>query len=83
MKKIIVFNPRRKNLQKQFDEAIRDLNAELEKGNECSIVLESVTGKHIKIVEGYFDIDDQLCITPWKWFNKKMLNDLKIKYEIQ
>ena len=40
MKKIIIINQRRKNLQKQFDEAIKDMNMELAIGNECDIVLE-------------------------------------------
>lgn len=83
VKKIIIFNPRRKNIQRQFDEAIRDMNAELEKGNECDIVLESITGKHVKIVEGYFDADPDcpgLKDAKCKWFNKKMLDELKIKY---
>lgn len=83
MKKIIVFNSRRKNLQEQFDSALEDVHAELAKGNECDIVLESITGKQIKIVEGYFDIVADckgMDILPCKWYNKKILDDLKIKY---
>lgn len=89
MKKIIIFNPRRGNLQKQFDEAIADLDAELKKGNDCNIVLESVTGKQVIMVEGYFGIDADckgIQFGPQRWFNKKLLNDLDIytdEYEIQ
>ena len=87
MKKIIIFNPRRKNLQKRFNEAVKCMDEELEKGNECDIVLESITGKQVKIVEGYFDIfadcsgmQVELQVEPNKWFNKKILDDLKIKF---
>lgn len=83
MKKIIIFNPRRKNLQKRFNEAVKCVNEELEKGNACDIVLESITGKQVKIVEGYFDIFADcsgIQAGPNIWFNKKILDDLKIKY---
>ena len=83
MKKIIIFNPRRKNLQKRFNEAVKCMDEELEKGNECDIVLESITGKQVKIVEGYFDISADcsgMQVGPNKWFNKKILDDLKIKF---
>ena len=83
MKKIIIFNPRRKNLQKRFNEAVEDVNVELAKGNECDIVLESITGKQINIVEGYFDISADcsgMQVGPCKWFNKKILDGLKVKY---
>ena len=83
MKKIIIFNPRRKNLQKRFNEAVKCVDKELEKGNECDIVLESITGKQVKIVEGYFDIFADcsgMHVGPNKWFNKKILDDLKIKF---
>lgn len=83
MKKIIIFIPRRKNLQKRFNEAVKCVDEELEKGNECDIVLESITGKHVKIVEGYFDIFADcsgMQVGPNKWFNKKILDDLKIKF---
>lgn len=83
MKKIIILNPRHKNLQKQFNEAIKDINTELARGNECDIIMESITGKQVKIVEGYFDISadcSSVQVGPEKWFNKKILDDLKIKY---
>lgn len=83
MKKIIIFNPRRKNLQKRFNEAVKCVDKELEKGNECDIVLESITGKQVKIVEGYFDIFADcsgMQVGSNKWFNKKILDDLKIKF---
>ena len=83
MKKIIIFNPRRKNLQKRFNEAVKCMDEELEKGNECDIVLESITGKQVKIVEGYFYIFADcsgMQVGPNKWFNKKILDDLKIKF---
>lgn len=83
MKKIIIFNPRRKNLQKRFNEAVKCMNEELEKGNKCDIVLESITGKQVKIVEGYFDIFvdcSGMQVGSNVWFNKKILDDLKIKF---
>lgn len=84
MKKIIIINQRRKNIQKQFDEAIKDMNMELAKGNECDIVLEFIVGKQVRIVEGYFDISPDCSLDmqaeSHKWFNTKILGNLKIKY---
>ena len=83
MKKIIIFNPRRKNLQKQFNTAVEDMTEELAKGNECDIVLESITGKLVKIVEGYFDICEDyqgLQVKPCKWYNAKILDELNVKF---
>lgn len=83
-KKIIVLNPRRENLQQHFNEAIEELHEEISKGRFCDIALETLTGKNMTIVEGYIDshvIDNgKLIAAPMKWYNKKVLDDLKIKY---
>lgn len=83
-KKILVLNPRRKDMQKQFDSALKELNEEIHKGNDCDIALETLTGKNITIVEGYIDneVTDEgkLEAMPCKWFNKQVLDELKIKY---
>ena len=83
-KKIIVLNPRRKNIQKHFDEALEELNKEIKNGNECDIALETLTGRNITIVEGYIDREmtdeGKLESMPCKWFNKQVLDGLKVKY---
>lgn len=84
MKKVIVFNPRRKDGQKAFDKAMKELNTELEEGRECDIILETFSGKSVKLVEGYFDIagdaKTRFSAVPHKWYNKKILDELSIKY---
>ena len=66
MKKIIVFNPRRKNLQKQFNEAIEDMNAELAKGNEC-VCTKNSNGDYVMLIKANLNStlqrSDVLCST--------------------
>lgn len=83
-KRLIVLNPRRKNIQKRFDDALKELNEIISQGGECDIVLETLTGRNITIVEGYIDRevtdDGKLVSMPCKWFNKQVLDGLKVKY---
>jgi hypothetical protein len=84
-KTIIVLNPRRKNIQKHFDEALNKLDEIIGQGGECDIALETLTGKNITIVEGYIDtvyddVDKKLVAMPCRWFNKQVLDGLKVKY---
>lgn len=84
-KTIIVLNPRRKNIQKHFDEALNKLDEIIGRGGECDIVLETLTGENITIVEGYIgtvydDVDKKLVVMPCRRFNKQVLDDLKVKY---
>jgi hypothetical protein len=78
-----MFRPRRGDGQKEFNTAMEDLNAQLALGNECDIVLETITGRNMLLVEGYFDIEankEGFSTASRIWYNKKFLTDLNIKY---
>ena len=84
MKKVIHFNPRHGDSQEAFDLAMKEVQAELKKGNECDIMLDTLTGRQMLLVEGFFDIDVtdsfDMITYPHIWYNKKFLDELNIKY---
>lgn len=78
-----MFKPRQGDGQKEFNAAMAELNEQLAKGKECDIMLETITGRNMLLVEGFFDIAAdgiEFKVTPCKWYNKKFLDDLNIKY---
>jgi hypothetical protein len=94
--RIILFDPHRKSLlkpfvpirryiQMQFNSAMEQLNNALAEGLECDMLLKPTNGESepVVVVSGFFDIDADYSgsrVIPHKWYNKKVLDNLKIKY---